>query len=191
MSQRRGGFSEAANRLCRRLSGEENIEFGTSHLMILQMELKKIILGLRAGWVQPADIEDLSQQALTRFADACRKRRVDCASADAYLATTCENLVRGQLRQRLVAAPGELGDLSNLADVDALEAIEQRVDVERALEEMEGGGHLTCVRVVTAFRDLADLAAAAPSLREVARVAGVSAPTVRDCLERFRTYLTK
>ncbi|MFL5914896.1 MAG: hypothetical protein ACJ752_04570 [Gaiellaceae bacterium] len=189
MAERVGGFPAAARRLCRILSGPEAGELSHSEFMLLVTELKKVIWHVKPGRFQPADVDDFSSESLARFSAACRRGGVGCDRAERYLSEICRNVVFDALRRVRPAAEQD-DELPDQAALEAFGRVEGRGDLLRALEAMREDGHLTCVRIVVAYLDLADAEGGTPSLRRVGEAADVSAPTVRECLVRFGTYLT-
>ena len=137
------------------------------------------------------EIGDIISEATIKFIRAVRKHQVQRNGAAAYLTTIALHEAHDERRRSRPIPLVE--DIASSQDEDSQSVITRRLAsfqlVSRVVEEMIRQGESACARVVTMWLDQVREFGTEPSNRSVARVTGVSHPTVAKCLRIFTQRL--
>lgn len=169
-------------------------DFDQTMLRTIHVELARRVGALSGG---SAHVDELVDAVLVRFVQAARRRRVEPATAGAYLARSVQNAVVDEHRasarrpipydeELMFIAPSD-DDIARLLAGHAAHA-----SVVRGLSQVVSERRFTVVRVVTEWLQQAELTGSAPSSRAVGVALDLSHTTVNAALSEFRDgYLPK
>lgn len=172
----------------------------TAELHLRVRELLVRVTGPSAASLDPAELDDVVDEALARSVQAVAEGVLDLTRADApgYVVVTARHVAVDRMRRRrdVVVDPGDLA-VRSVEAAEGPEAIliamitaEDSVDrVARAIRALDGRGRSQTIKVVATWLDQAQILGKAPSSRVVGARCGVSHTAVRQHLERFRDTL--
>lgn len=182
-----------ASRLCRELAGEDEALTHVDHVVLRRL-LTRVVFASSPG-LTGSQVEEVVDAAVTRFVEAAKEGRVDCAGhAGAYLAEIARNLSYDLLhREARIAGRLEDEGAEELVDEDAIVRALSNAATKEALREAlrnaAGQGDHQLVKVVAKWLVLCETTGRRPSSRDVADALGMSHMTVQRALDRLRSHL--
>lgn len=135
------------------------------------------------------DVDDLADEAITRFLVACNEGQVDSRrNPDAYLLRIAKNAALGVLRDQREEDVGDVQDFDDPTVLDAFAAITTTELIDWLFTQLRAARDVESRRVLAAARDIA-YAGSQPSVRSVAKRAEIPVTSTYRAVLRIRALL--